>query len=106
MWRSSGTTDPACAQILLYESGVSTENLCGTAHGFSAAVGTSDHPTGSADRSHWLGLLWTVGSTPGVSAEDRDLADEYLAARHEASHLRDRQGAAFGSGRLLIPPWQ
>jgi Transposase len=77
MWRPSSATDPARAQILLYESGVSTENLCGTAHGLSATLGT-----------------------PGVSSEDRDLADEYLASRHEACHKDNRQGGASGSRRL------
>src|SRR6266568_5146725 len=106
MWRPSGATDPARAQILLDESGLCTENLCGTAHGFSATMGTPDHPTGSADRSQWLGLVRTLGSTPGFSSEDRDLADKYLASSHEACHKDDRQGVAPGCGRLLVPPWQ
>src|SRR5258706_2509172 len=106
MWRPSGATDPARAQILLYEPGLSTKNLYGTAHGFSGPMGSLDHPTGSADRSHWPGLLRTVGSTPWVSSEDRDLADEYLAASHEACHQDDRQRGASACGRLLASPWQ
>src|SRR5260370_18079130 len=106
MWRPSGATDPARAQILLYEPGLSTKNLCGTAHGFSGTMGSRDHPTGSGDRSHWLGLLRTVGSTPGVSSEHRDLPDEYLAASHEACQPSIRPGGASRCGLLLGPPCQ
>ena len=106
MWRSSGATDPARAQILLYEPGLPPENLYGAAHGLSGTIGTCDHPTEPGNRSHWLGFVRTLGNPPGVSSENRDLADEYLASSDEACHTDDRPGAASGSGRLLVPSWQ
>src|SRR5260370_39007169 len=106
MWRSSGPADPACAQVLLYEPGLPTENLYGAAHSLSGTMGTCDHPTESGNRSHWLGHLRTLGFSLGFSSQYWDLADEYLATSHEACHEDDRQGGASGGGRLLVPAWQ
>src|SRR6266516_3911384 len=106
MWRSSGAADPARAQVLLYKPGLSTENLYVAAHGFSGTMGTRDHPTESGNRSHWLGHLRTLGNSLGFSSQYWDLADEHLAASHEACRQDDRQGGASGCGRLLVPPWQ
>src|SRR5947209_9342494 len=106
MWRSSGPADPARAQVLLSEPGLSTQNLYGAAHGLSGTMGTRNHPTESGNRSHWLGHLRTVGFSLGFSPQYWDLAGEHLTTSHEASHQDDRQGDASGGGRFLVPAWQ
>src|SRR5947208_11958505 len=106
MLGSPGPADPARAQVLLYERGLPTENLCGAAHSLSGTMGTCDHPTESGNRSHWLGHLRTLGCSLGCSSQYGDLADEHLATSHEADRQDDRQGGASGCGRLLVPAWQ